>query len=82
MKQLRLETAHYRYLEAGFKEWLDIQGYAESTVNSLPIHIHELLHWQEKQGYTEIGVLNNQQINILLPVPKKAQTPTKGRSFE
>ncbi len=78
MKQLRLETAHYRYLEAGFKEWLDIQGYAESTVNNLPIHIHELLHWQEKQGYTEIGVLNNQQINNYYQYLKKRKHQRKG----
>ena len=78
MKQLRLETAHYRYLEAGFKEWLDIQGYAMNTVNSLPIHIHELLHWQEKQGYTEIGVLNNQQINNYYQHLKKRKHQRKG----
>ena len=63
MKQLGIQTAHYRYLEAGFKEWLDIQGYAMSTVNSLPVHVHELLHWQEKQGYKEIKELSSDQIN-------------------
>ena len=78
MKQLRIQTASYRHLTYSFKEWLDIQGYALSTVNSLPIHIHELLYWYEKQGYTEIGVLNNQQINNYYQHLKKRKHQRKG----
>ncbi len=78
MKQLRIQSTHYRYLEAGFKEWLDIQGYAMSTVNSLPIHIHELLHWYEKQGQKELKGLSSDQINNYYQHLKKRKHQRKG----
>lgn len=62
MKKLNLENASYRYLEQSFKEWLDVQGYAQSTVYNLPNHVRELLHHLDNQGISNIKELNNKLI--------------------
>ena len=54
MKKLILQNASYRYLENSFKEWLDVQGYASSTVYNLPLHVRELLHYLEQQEIKSI----------------------------
>ncbi|MEL7147297.1 MAG: tyrosine-type recombinase/integrase [Bacteroidota bacterium] len=57
MKKLALSNPSFRYLESSFAEWLDIQGYAKSTVYNLPIHVRELLHYLEQQGVNHIKQL-------------------------
>ncbi|HET6243912.1 MAG: tyrosine-type recombinase/integrase [Bacteroidetes bacterium] len=47
MKHLHLKSSNFKHLEQGFKEWLDILGYAETTVNTLPVHVRELLNYLE-----------------------------------
>jgi integrase/recombinase XerD len=47
MKHLEIKSEHFNWLLNNFKEWLDILGYAETTVNTLPPHIKELLHFLE-----------------------------------
>lgn len=53
-----LQNPSYRYLEQSFKEWLDVQGYAPSTVYNLPNHIRELLHYLESKDIQNIKELN------------------------
>ena len=62
MKKLALSNPSFRYLESSFAEWLDIQGYAKSTVYNLPIHVRELLHYLEQHGVNHIKQLDNQII--------------------
>lgn len=62
MKKLILDNPSFRYLENSFKEWLDVQGYAPSTVYKLPLHIRELLHYLEIQGVSQIKGLNTKLI--------------------
>ncbi|MFZ6053511.1 tyrosine-type recombinase/integrase [Halocola ammonii] len=50
MKQLKLKSPGFNYVEQSFKEWLDILGYAESTVYQLPNYIHEFFHYLEQNG--------------------------------
>jgi len=57
MKGLSLSNASYRYLEKSFKEWLDVQGYAQNTVVSLPVHVRELLYYLEQLGINHIKEL-------------------------
>jgi integrase/recombinase XerD len=57
MKNLPLNNASFRYLEQSFKEWLDIQGYATSTVYNLPLHVRELLSYLEQQEINTIQQL-------------------------
>ncbi len=62
MKRLHLQNQSFRYLQQSFKEWLDIQGYAASTIKSLPVYIRELLHYLEQEGVYPIQQLNQTHI--------------------
>jgi len=63
MKSLPLKNASYRFLEQSFKEWLDVQGFAETTVYNLPNHVRELLHYLESQGIHHIKDLEIKHIH-------------------
>ncbi|MEM9446724.1 MAG: tyrosine-type recombinase/integrase [Verrucomicrobiota bacterium] len=62
MKKLLLNNPSFRYLEKSFREWLDVQGYAVSTVYSLSNHTRELLHYLESKGIHHIKELTIQHI--------------------
>jgi len=62
VKKLILQNASYRYLEQSFREWLDVQGYASSTVYTLPNQIRELLHYLESKDIHNIKSLDTQLI--------------------
>lgn len=49
-------------MEKSFKEWLDILGYAPSTVYNLPSHVREFFHWLEQQGCSQIQQIDTQMI--------------------
>jgi integrase/recombinase XerD len=54
MKNLPLENQSFQYIEKSFREWLDVLGYAPSTVYQLPNYVHEFFHYLEKEGVTHI----------------------------
>jgi integrase/recombinase XerD len=54
MKKLPIKSQAFRYIERSFKEWLDVLGYAEQTVYSMPNYIRGLLHYIEQKGKTEV----------------------------
>ena len=56
MKHLKLQSEHYRTLVKSYGQWLDILGYAESTVYNLPNHLQEFFHYLEQKG---IGNINH-----------------------
>jgi integrase/recombinase XerD len=62
MKQLQLSNASLRYLEQSFKEWLDIMGYAPTSVYYMPLHVRELLHYLKGKGIKNIKELNSKSI--------------------
>jgi len=62
MKQLPVSSPSYKYIIQSFKEWLDILGYAETTVYSMPNYIRELLHYLESQGKTQVSQLENKDL--------------------
>jgi integrase/recombinase XerD len=62
MKQLQISNASFRYLEQSFKEWLDIMGYAPSSVYAMPLHVRGLLHYLEGQGMKNIKELDSKHI--------------------
>lgn len=47
MQKLNLKTQGYQYLQIAFKEWLDVLGYGNGTVNGMPIIIREFLYFLE-----------------------------------
>lgn len=48
MKKLKLQNEVFKMFVANYKEWLDILGYAESTVYQLPIHLQEFFYYTEQ----------------------------------
>ena len=62
MRKLQLKNKNFQYIEKSFREWLDILGYAESTVYNLPNHIRELLYYLEQNNINNIHQLDNQII--------------------
>lgn len=54
MKQLPLKSESFQYVEKSFQEWLDILGYADSTIYQLPNYVHEFFHYLETQGISQI----------------------------
>ena len=62
MKQLPVTNESFRYIENSFKEWLDILGYATSTVYHLPNMLHEFLHWLEQKNINQINQITAEHI--------------------
>jgi integrase/recombinase XerD len=62
MKSLAITNPSFRYLEESFKEWLDILGYAPSTVYYAPLHVRELLHHLESENIKDIRQLDSRHI--------------------
>ena len=58
MKNKRLKTKTYLSLEKGYREWLAVLGYAQSTVYTLSNHLVEFLEWQEQKGKTKLPEMN------------------------
>ena len=78
MKNLTLNNTSYNYLEKSFGEWLDILGYAPSTVYSLPIHVREFLHHLNEQGIIQITKLEPKDIREyyeLLKIRSNTRSP-------
>ena len=62
MKSLALSNPSFRYLEESFREWLDILGYAPTTVYYAPLHVRELLHSLEGNGIKDIKQMDSKHI--------------------
>ena len=78
MKKLALNNPSYRYLEKSFKDWLDVQGYAQSTVYVLPNQIRELLHYLEAQEIQSIKELNIKHIQSYYQQLKERSNQRRG----
>lgn len=59
MKQLPITSPHYRYVLQSFREWLDVLGYAGTTVYSMPHYVRELLHHMEQNGKHQLSDIEN-----------------------
>lgn len=55
MKKLKLHNESFKLLVISYKEWLDILGYAESTVYQLPNHLQEFFYYLEKNSIRNIN---------------------------
>jgi len=62
MKKLNLKNLSYQYIETGFKEWLNVLGYGQGTVNGMPVLIREFLHYLENNGIHHIKHLQQKHI--------------------
>ena len=62
MKQLKLHNESYQEILKSFKNWLDILGFADSTLESLPNHLQEFFHYLENEN---INTVNHISIQII-----------------
>ena len=78
MRKLLLKNESYQYLEASFKEWLDILGYATSTRYNLPNHVREFLYYLEQNNINHIKQIDNQMITTYYAHLKLRSNNRKG----
>jgi integrase/recombinase XerD len=81
MKSLVLSNTSFRYLEEGFKEWLDILGYSQAMVYYAPVHVRELLYSLEQQGIKNIKELDNKHIKAHYAKLKERANKKRGGSI-
>lgn len=78
MKSLELKNTSYIYLEQSFKEWLNIIGYSENTVNSWPVHVREFLYYLEQNNVTSIIQVTPQRTYNFINYIKSRKSPRTG----
>lgn len=78
MKNLSINNHSYKVLLQDFKQWLDILGYAETTVYNLPIHLREFFNYLEKSNINHINNITTQTVtdyyNYLKERPNQRRT--------
>mgnify|MGYP000226987969 CR=1 FL=1 len=62
MKKLKLQNEVFKMFVANYKEWLDILGYAESTVYMLPIHLQEFFYYLEQNHIKNIHQITTKTV--------------------
>ncbi len=84
MKKLSLKTPSFRYVEASFREWLDVLGYAPKTVKTMPWNVREMLHYFEQRGTTTIKEIDSKQIKTYFEqhLKQRASTGHKGGALD
>lgn len=60
MKNLSIKNHNYKVLLQEFKQWLDILGYAETTVYNLPNHLREFFNYLENRNINHINNITTQ----------------------
>ena len=60
MKQIKLQNASYHYLEIAFGQWLDVLGYCQMTVYTMPSTVREFLHFIDQNGCHRINLLSSE----------------------
>ncbi len=81
MKQLQLHNESYKVLLSSFTEWLDILGYAETTLYYLPNHLKEFFHWLECHGHTELKTITTQTVKDYYQDLQLRPNKTRGGSL-
>jgi integrase/recombinase XerD len=61
MLSLQINNPHYNYLLVGYKEYLQVLGYAKKTVKGWPIYVREFFNWLENKNITHITQLTAMQ---------------------
>jgi len=62
LKKLKLQNHSYKELLIDFKSWLDILGYAQTTVYNLPNHLQEFFNYLECHGHSGINTITTQTV--------------------
>ena len=79
MKKLKLQNHSYKLFVANFKEWLDILGYAETTVYHLPNHLQEFFYYLENKHINNINYITAETVkNYYKQLQQRSNTKTSG----
>lgn len=79
MKKLKLQNDVFKLFVTNFKDWLDILGYAESTVYQLPIHLQEFFYYVEQQHIKTLTDISPKTIKAYYSILKeRANERTSG----
>lgn len=78
MKQLPLQSPSFAYAERGFQQWLDILGYAPTTVYNMPNSAREFLHWMEAKGKTQLHQIASVNIADYYGYLRERENITRG----
>ena len=62
MKHLNLHCESYRELVKSFQNWLDVLGYASTTVYSLPNHLKEFFYYLENRNILKINDIHSSHV--------------------
>lgn len=62
MKKLKLHNESFKLLVANYKEWLDILGYAETTVYNLPNHLQEFFYYLEQNHIKNVNQITTKTV--------------------
>ncbi|NHN27990.1 tyrosine-type recombinase/integrase [Flavobacterium jejuense] len=62
MKTLQLNNESYKALLKDFTNWLDILGFAETTIYNLPNHLKEFFYYLENNNINQINHITTQFI--------------------
>lgn len=63
MKSLQLQNHSYKVLLQDFRQWLDILGYAETTVYNLPNHLKEFFNYLENNNVNQLVHIETQHVS-------------------
>jgi len=78
MRQLKIKSPSFQYIEKSFGEWLDILGYAESTVYGMPNFLREFLHWLEQNGMEHLSQLEKEHFKTYYQQLKTRENIRRG----
>ena len=79
MKKLKLQNKVFKLFVANYKEWLDILGYAESTVYQLPNHLQEFFYYAEQKQIKTLTEITPKTIkNYYNELKERANERTSG----
>jgi integrase/recombinase XerD len=85
MKKLKLHNESFKLLVANYKEWLDILGYAESTVYYLPNHLQEFFYYLEQNHIKNINHITTKTVkdyyNYLQQRANERQSGSLSKSY-
>lgn len=62
MKHLNLNNESYKTILKSYTEWLDILGFAQTTVYNLPNHLKEFFNYLESRNINKINEINNAHV--------------------
>lgn len=81
MKKLKLTSTSYITLLNSYKDWLEILGYASSTVYNLPNHLREFFHYLEAKGHTDVTTITTQTVTKYYEYLSKRGNQRRGGSL-